>query len=196
MFALIRRAAIASLLVERRRTGSVPREAPGRRRRRRRAGASSSWRTCRATGRARPARSTSPRMPAYIRLSSAFDRRRRTGRRGGRATARRTAPSMCSGTDVSIEAAARSAVAAGWPSSHRPIQPLVGGPPPKRPFIQIAIDVKCDRSGFAVADALHDGDLAGVVERLQVRRARGAARRCRRAGAPMRRGSRCSSAVE
>ena len=67
---------------------------------------------------------------------------------GGMPAARRTAPCMCSGTDESSDAAARSAVADGCPSSQRPTQPVVNGPVPYWPFIQIAIEVKCDRSGL------------------------------------------------
>ncbi len=66
----------------------------------------------------------------------------------GTATARRTAPSRCNGTDDPIVAAIRSAVAGGWPSSQRPIHPVLDGPTPKLPLIMIAIEVKCERSGL------------------------------------------------
>ena len=67
---------------------------------------------------------------------------------GDTATARRCSPNRCSATDESMVAAAVSAIDAGMPSSHRPIHPLVGDTLPNRAFIQMAIDVKCDRSGF------------------------------------------------
>ena len=63
---------------------------------------------------------------------------------GDTPTARRSAPTMCNGTDRSIDAAARSAVVAGRRSSHRPIHPVPGVVGTNDPAIQMPIERKCE----------------------------------------------------